>query len=193
MLRSVALFVLVSASVGCSISSADGLFGAGGDGSPAPTGAGGSQGGAGGSSSRGAGGSMGHGGHGVSVGVAAGGGSQGGDSHGGGSQNGGGGQGGQGPDCDMLLQNVNDALAQAQACKQPFLNQPTPCQTSEMGVCCPVVVASGTSQETNDYLQALAIYENAGCHAQCPDKMCDQNPKGTCNAPIGGTGTCVTN
>jgi hypothetical protein len=192
MLRSVALFALVAASFGCSISTS-GLFGAGGDESPASSGAGasGSSGGTGGASTRGAGGSMGKGGGSISVGVAAGGGSQGGGSQGGGGGHGG--QGGHGPDCDMLLQNVNDALANAQACTHPLLGGATPCKSVEMGVCCPVVVAFGDSSETNDYLQALAIYENAGCHAQCPDKMCDQSPSGSCNAPIGGNGTCVVN
>jgi hypothetical protein len=191
MLRSASLLVVVVASFGCSISTG-GLFGGagGGDAAPASTGpgAGGSRGGAVGSSSRGAGGSMGHGGGDVSVGVAAGGGSQ-----GGASASGGGGGGGHGPDCDALLQDVNDALAKAQACQQPFIGQPTPCKAVEMGTCCPVVVAFGDSTETHDYLEALAIYENAGCHAECPQHTCDQQPKGTCNAPIGGSGACVTN
>jgi hypothetical protein len=185
-------FAFVATSIGCGIAT-DGIFaGAGGEG-PAATGGAHAPTTSSGTNAQG-GGRQGSGGHGGTVSVGAGGpGGQGGGAQGGGNASGGSGQGGHSPDCDMLLQNVNDALAKAQACTPPLLGGDTPCKSVEMGVCCPVVVAFGDSSETNDYLAALAVYENDGCHAQCPDKTCDQHPSATCQAPLGQTGTCVTN
>ncbi|HVY46438.1 MAG TPA: hypothetical protein VHB21_11190 [Minicystis sp.] len=126
----------------------------------------------------------------ISVGVAVGGFGSGGAGGAGGSA-GDGGHGGSAPDCDMLLQAVTDALAKAQACKQPILTQPTPCKDVVDGVCCPVNVAFADSQETADYLAALMQWRDAGCTTTCPGVNCNPHPTAACNAPVGGTGTCV--
>jgi hypothetical protein len=85
-----------------------------------------------------------------------------------------------GASCENLGAELSSLLAAAQICTGSAQGE---CATTVQGVCCPVPVASTTSDGTAAYLDALAQY-SAHCRTVCPDIPCRLGG-GTCAAVSG--------
>lgn len=68
-------------------------------------------------------------------------------------------------DCGRLAQNMDDALAEAKACRQ---GAPEVCTTGFDDACgCETFVADASSAETSAWLGAIAALEGSGCPLGC--------------------------
>jgi hypothetical protein len=83
----------------------------------------------------------------------------------------------------MLAQDVAAKLALAKACTGASNQE---CGAFVDGLCCPEVVAEKDAAATQDYLDALAAHQAAGCDAACPPEPCGNANKGLCSA-----GSCI--
>jgi hypothetical protein len=101
----------------------------------------------------------------------------------GGAAQGGGGSGGGSTACDALAAEVAAKLTAAKACTGASNQE---CQAFVDGMCCPEVVTESNAPATQEYLDALAAFEQAGCVADCPAVPCQPTNQGLCSG-----GSCI--